>query len=191
MAKWIKTDKPHSVFSLEADRDYIIARLVNFTGSAFSPRAAYYAQQALEKYMKAFLVLQNGQYLKTHNLLELVEVCSKSDKDFSEKKFIEKIGIFNDFIEVGRYGGESSYDPHSKITKEFRTAGVMIWSDSNVEILDELVSVIRGKLDFARAGFSDSLKAVLEENRENYLVGTWNFPIKLKDILISGNKFFK
>ena len=65
---FIKTDKPHPVFSLEADRDYIIARLVNFTGAAFSSRAGYYSQQAIEKYLKAFLVQESGEYPKEHDL---------------------------------------------------------------------------------------------------------------------------
>ena len=188
---FIKTDKPHPVFSLEADRDYIIARLVNFTGAAFSSRAGYYSQQAIEKYLKAFLVQESGEYPKEHDLLKLVQFCSKLDQDFSEVGFLEKLKVFNLFIDIGRYGGEASYDPLSQKTKEFQTAGVMAWSGSNIKILDELVFKIRLKLDFKKVGFTDSIRAILEDDISNYFVGTWKLPIKLKDILSTGNDYFK
>lgn len=187
----IKTDKPHSVFSLEADRDYIIARLVNFAGSAFSSRAGYYSQQALEKYFKAYLVQESGQYPKDHNLLELAKQCSRFHKDYAEKNFLNGIKMFNDFMDVGRYGGEASHDPHAKITKEFRTAGVVVWSGSNIKMLDGLVFKVRSKLDFVKIKFSDSLKAILEDDSTNYLVQTWKLPIKLRDILTTENNYFK
>lgn len=109
---FVKTDKPHSVFSLEADRDYIIARLINFTGAGFASRAGYYSQQALEKYFKAFLVQQINGYFKEHDLIKLAEACSKSDTDFSDEVFLKNLEIFNLFIDIGRYGGEASHDPH-------------------------------------------------------------------------------
>ncbi len=188
---FIKTDKTHSVFSMEADKDYIIARLLNFTGAAFASRAGYYSQQALEKYLKAFLVQQSGKYLKEHDLLKLAKYCSKLDTDFSDKNFIKNLEVFNLFIDVGRYGGEASYNPLSKRTKEFQTAGIMVWLDSNIKILDSLVFKIRSKLDFKKVGFSDNLKAILENDISNYFVGTWRLPIKLKGMFTTGNDYFQ
>lgn len=187
----IKTDKPHSVFSFEADKDYIMARLVNFAGSAFSSRAGYYAQQALEKYLKAFLVQESKQYPKSHDLFELAKYCLEFNDNFSNKEFLDSMKIFNDFIDLGRYGGEASYDPHAKTTKNFETAGVVVWFESNIRILDALVFNIRSKLDFAKIRFADSLQAIIEGDKKNYFVGTWKLPIKLRDILILGNNYFK
>ena len=105
--------------------------------------------------------------------------------------FLSKVKIFDDFREVGRYGGESTHDPHSKQEKGFITAGVCIWQNTNIKILDEIVSVLRKKLDFKKIGFSDSLKAIAEGNNKDLLAGTWKLPISLQDILISSNDYYK
>jgi hypothetical protein len=60
--KIIQTDMPFPVFSMEADTDYLLARLVNFLGSSFHSRAGFFAQQACEKYMKALSVQRDQSY---------------------------------------------------------------------------------------------------------------------------------
>ena len=188
--KKITTEKPHSVFSMEADRDYILARLINFSGAAFAPRAGYYSQQTLEKYLKAFLVQEAKAYPLTHDLLQLADECSKVDSEFKDKEFLDKLSIFNEFIDLGRYGGEASKDPRAVKNHDFETAGVIFWAESNILILDELVHKIRGKLNFNNIGFYDNLQAILKEDNSNFFVGTWKLPIKLKDVLTVQNKYF-
>lgn len=43
---------------------------------------AYHAQQSAEKALKAYLVLKRNPAIKTHDLLQLIELCMKFDKDF-------------------------------------------------------------------------------------------------------------
>lgn len=187
----IATDKPFSVFALEADRDYLLARLINFSGNGFASRAAYFGQQAIEKYFKALTIDQEKKYLKTHDLAVLSEYCSKYDPLFAEEGFLQKVKIFDDFREVGRYGGESIYDPYSKKEVGFTTAGVYSWEAKNILVLDEIVSTIRSKLDFDKIGFSNSLKEVVSDSETDFLAVEWKLPIKLRDILVTGNDFFK
>jgi HEPN domain-containing protein len=189
--KTITTDKPFFVFSLEADRDYLLARLINFTGPGFASRAGYFGQQAIEKYFKALMVQEEKAYLKTHNLFELAKYCTKYDHSFEDEKFIKKINIFDDFREVGRYGGESIYDPYAETEDNFTTAGMSIWIDTNIVILDDIVNKLRRKLDFKSNNFSDSLKALVRNDNNDFLVNTWKLPVKLKDILVTGNDYFK
>jgi HEPN domain-containing protein len=187
----ITTDKPFSVFSMEADRDYLLARLINFSGHGFASRAGYFGQQAIEKYFKALIVQEEKAYLKTHSLIELANFSSKYDSALSSGDFIKKITIFDDFREVGRYGGESNYDPHAKKEVGFETAGVYAWIDTNIKILDEIVNILRGKLDFKAINFSDSLSAIAKNDNKDFLAGTWKLPINLKEILLSNNDYFK
>ncbi len=189
--KEITTDKPFAVFSLEADRDYLLARLIAFSGSGFAPRAGYFAQQACEKYLKAFSVQKCNKYLKTHDLIELSRYASEFDRKFADHAFINKLNVFDDFKDVGRYGGEATYDPHSKKEKEFETSGVFIWEVGHIEILDEIVFSIRKQLDFKAIGWSDSLQSVLNDDHIDMLFSTWKLPIPLLDILTTGNHFFK
>ncbi len=43
---------------------------------------AFHAQQAVEKYLKAFLASHNIPFGKTHNIAKLIEMCSRIDGDF-------------------------------------------------------------------------------------------------------------
>lgn len=190
MAKTLATDKPFFVFSLEADRDYLLARLINFSGSGFSPRAGYFGQQAIEKYLKSLMVQEDKVYLKTHDLIELANYCSKYDQNINSPDFIKKITIFDNFREVGRYGGESTYDPLAKKEENFTTAGVCIWFDEYIKILDEIVNILRKKLDFNKIGFSDSLNAIMKNDSKDFLLNEWKLPIGLKEILTSDNNYF-
>lgn len=189
--KIVSTDKPFSVFSIEADRDYLLARLINFSGHGFASRAGYFGQQAVEKYFKSLMVQEEKAYLKTHNLIELANYCSKYDSIFNDNNFIKKITIFDDFREIGRYGGEANHDPHAKKEKNFITAGVYVWIDTNIKILDEIVNVLREKLNFKAIGFSDSLNAIAKNDNKDFLASTWKLPVNLKEILTSYNDYFK
>jgi len=42
----------------------------------------FHCQQAAEKYLKAFLIWNNQEPPKTHDLIELAKLCSDFDKDF-------------------------------------------------------------------------------------------------------------
>lgn len=189
--KTMTTDKPFFVFSVEADRDYLLARLINFSGLGFAPRAGYFGQQAIEKYFKALMVQEEKVYLKTHDLVELADYCSKYDPLFRKTDFITKITIFDDFREVGRYGGEARYDPHAKKDVDYTTAGVYTWAGTNIKILDELVNILRGKLDFKAINFSDSLNAIALNDDKDFLANEWKLPIDLRQILVSNNDYFK
>ena len=45
---------------------------------------AYHAEQAIEKFLKAFLVYRDIRFRKTHNIKELLDLCVKTDKEFEE-----------------------------------------------------------------------------------------------------------
>jgi HEPN domain-containing protein len=42
----------------------------------------FHSQQAVEKFLKAFLITKNVEFGKTHNLEFLIELCGKEDKEF-------------------------------------------------------------------------------------------------------------
>ena len=52
--------------------------------------SAYHSQQAVEKYLKAYLVSENKDFPKTHNIYFLLELCIELDSKF---KKLRKIGI--------------------------------------------------------------------------------------------------
>jgi HEPN domain-containing protein len=69
--------------------------------------ACFHCQQAVEKYLKAFLVFKNEAFPQTHNLDLLLQLCRKHDNSFDD------IDLKNleDFAVRGRY-------PHDFISPE-------------------------------------------------------------------------
>jgi HEPN domain-containing protein len=44
----------------------------------------FHSQQAVEKFLKAYLITKNVEFGKTHNLEFLLELCVKENKEFAE-----------------------------------------------------------------------------------------------------------
>ncbi|MEM5830450.1 MAG: HEPN domain-containing protein [Candidatus Aenigmatarchaeota archaeon] len=51
---------------------------------------AFHAQQAVEKFLKAFLVFHNKPFRKTHDIKELLDLCIEIDEEF---KKLEDLGV--------------------------------------------------------------------------------------------------
>ena len=44
----------------------------------------FHAQQAAEKYLKSYLVVRNSAFPKTHDLVQLIELCLKFNTQFND-----------------------------------------------------------------------------------------------------------
>ncbi|MFQ5708468.1 MAG: HEPN domain-containing protein [bacterium] len=65
-----------------ADADLASAKFLQKMRPISLEIICYHCQQAAEKYLKGFLVLQGEQVTKTHDLTLLNEKCLNFDKDF-------------------------------------------------------------------------------------------------------------
>ncbi len=65
--------------------------------------AAYHAQQAAEKALKAFLTLQSVPFRRTHDLVELQAQCAALDEHFS--RFLDTAQQLNPYATRFRYPG--------------------------------------------------------------------------------------
>lgn len=56
----------------------------------------FHCQQAVEKYLKAYLFSYNINLKKTHNIYELLNCCIEIDKEFEllEKEQVDKLTIY-------------------------------------------------------------------------------------------------
>ncbi len=45
---------------------------------------AFHAQQAVEKALKAYLILKNKHFGKIHNIARLIDLCTEVDRDFKQ-----------------------------------------------------------------------------------------------------------
>jgi HEPN domain-containing protein len=199
--KFKRTNMPFTVFSMEADYDYLLARLISFLGGGFHSRAGFFAQQACEKYMKALAVQRNGTYLETHKLFDLAEKCEPYGTIFSEAETKRILDQFDIFDQIGRYGGAAKFDPLSKgktvggrsikVSPVVQIAGAWIWTPKHLHDLDAFVFHARAFLDFEKAKFGDGIKSVLDNNRASPLLALWEFPMPLREVLTKNNSYFK
>ena len=188
----IKTEFSALNFVDLADRDYIAARLLTFTGEPLWRMAAYHSHQAIEKYLKSLLVQEEQSYVETHKLIELSELAGKHFSDLREKDYTKSLELFDQPEQIIRYGPFANFDPLSKVEPgKFQTKDVFAWSDIFIKDLDKTVFITRGQVDFTSQENRDGLKAILEGNMGNKILAGWKLPgISVVDILTSHNDFF-
>lgn len=79
------TDAYLARWLLYADRDLRVAdnELHTLTGDVITEAVCFHAQQAVEKYLKGYLVARQIKFPRTHNLELLQGLCSADDPAFA------------------------------------------------------------------------------------------------------------
>ncbi|MBU0580111.1 MAG: HEPN domain-containing protein [Candidatus Margulisbacteria bacterium] len=90
-----------NLFLNKAKKDIKTARSLNIEDPDFQEAIVFHCQQAIEKYLKAFLIKNNVEYAKIHDLEFLIQEAMKIDKTF--EKFIEIAELFNEYAVEIRY----------------------------------------------------------------------------------------
>ncbi|MDD5674731.1 MAG: HEPN domain-containing protein [Chitinivibrionales bacterium] len=92
----------------KAAMDITAARHLRKTSdaSALTETICFHCQQAVEKYLKAFLVSKNISFKKIHNLEVLLQMCVSADTDFNTLD----MGNLSDYAVTVRYPGHA-YSP--------------------------------------------------------------------------------
>lgn len=85
----------------------------------------FHCQQAVEKYLKAFLTSQNIEAGRTHDIGYLLDLCAKRDNDFLGLLEKEKASQLTDFAVDVRYP-EEFYIPTIEETKEYFTLAIRV-----------------------------------------------------------------
>ena len=65
----------------EAEEDLKFAKEIF---ERYPKKSAFFAQQAAEKYLKAFLCFHNAEIIKRHEIELLIIACSRIDKEFEK-----------------------------------------------------------------------------------------------------------
>jgi HEPN domain-containing protein len=101
---------------MKAENDLKIARDELMTEEPANDMICFHCQQAVEKYLKAFLVKNSIEFKKTHDISELIELCLGVDDNFSEllDKNVDSLTIYAAEIRYPDY----FYFPSDKETKD-------------------------------------------------------------------------
>jgi HEPN domain-containing protein len=84
-----------------ADNDFDSANLLNASIRRHFEIICYHCSQAVEKYLKGYLIYNDIMPQKTHNLLLLNSICKGIDSDF--ENIIVECGFLNRFTNEIRY----------------------------------------------------------------------------------------
>ena len=68
----------------------------------------FLCHSAAEKYLKAYLISQGWTLKKTHDLLELLELCAEYEPSFDS--IVDESSALNEYSVTGRYPGDVSFE---------------------------------------------------------------------------------
>lgn len=104
--KWLK----------RAESDLKTAKILIDSKDVITESICFHSQQAVEKYLKAFLVFHKKEFRKTHIIAELLKLCIDLNNDFNKLKElnIQSLSIYA--VEI-RYP-DDFYNPTIEEAKE-------------------------------------------------------------------------
>ena len=117
----------------KAGKDYAASeKLIETDCDYYWDIICFHCQQCVEKSLKAFLVYNETDFPKTHDLIFLLNLCLKSDGDF--KNF--------DLLEFANYGVEIRYDDIPATLDETKNA-----FETAKNVMDYVKSRICGEIE--------------------------------------------
>ena len=84
-----------------AEKDYEAAILLESNPKPLLEIVCFHCQQSAEKYLKAFIIKNEGEIKRTHNLEEILRTCERIDIEFKE--------IRDNCIDLTDYAVETRY----------------------------------------------------------------------------------
>lgn len=113
-----------------ADSDLAYARLGIEKGD-FYAQISFHAQQAAEKYLKGFLVLNDKKFRKTHDLVELIGLCQKIKASFKNLRKFADI--------LAPYAVDIRYPVHYPIVRKEHAEEAIAAAEEIIEFVKEKI----------------------------------------------------
>lgn len=80
----------------------------------------FHCQQAVEKYLKAYLIFQSASFRFSHDLIYLLELITQNDPDF--KNYFDTVSELQGYAVEIRYPNETIYLSNEKVENAMRIA---------------------------------------------------------------------
>ncbi len=85
----------------KADEDLKFATVILEEGLEFYPQICFALHQAVEKYLKAYIIANELDFQKIHDLGRLVKICGEKDNEFNQ--YFDKLADLNIYYIETRY----------------------------------------------------------------------------------------
>lgn len=115
----------------KADDDLNFARVSLKESLGFYPQICFLLHQAVEKYLKAYIIANELDFQKIHDLGQLVKICDQKDGGFH--KYFDKVADLNTYYIETRY-------PDFEITVNKQQA------QRALEVAEEIATFVKEKL---------------------------------------------
>ncbi|MFH1187644.1 MAG: HEPN domain-containing protein [bacterium] len=108
----------------KSDEDFAVAKLL-FKESDFMDTVGFHLHQAIEKYLKGFLLFNDQDYPLIHNLTMLLQQCGKFDNDILD--YSEECERLNGYFISSKYPVDPPTDyPKEEMQKSIEMAEFLI-----------------------------------------------------------------
>lgn len=100
---------------IKGDHDLGTAKITYFHISEYLDTVTFHCQQAVEKYLKAYLIFQNESFRFTHDLVYLLDLITRNDSDF--ENYYDEVSELQGYAVEIRYPNEIIYLSDEKVQK--------------------------------------------------------------------------
>ena len=105
---------------IKADHDLGTAKVTYLHIPEFKDTVTFHCQQAVEKYLKAYLIFLEIEFKHTHDLVYLLDILFQKDKDI--KNYYDKISQLQNYAVEVRYPNETIFLTDEKILDAINTS---------------------------------------------------------------------
>jgi len=105
---------------IKADHDLGTAKITFLHIPEYLDTVTFHCQQAVEKYLKSYLIFLEIDFKFTHDSVYLLDLITLKDKAFSE--FYERVSELESYAVEVRYPNETIFLSKEKVESAIRTA---------------------------------------------------------------------
>ena len=100
---------------IKGDHDLGTAKITYIYIPEYLDTVTFHCQQAVEKYLKAYLIFQSVSFKFSHDLVYLLDLITQNDSDF--ERYYDRISELQGYAVEIRYPNETIYLSNEKVEK--------------------------------------------------------------------------
>lgn len=105
---------------IKGDHDLGTAKITYLHIPEYLDTVTFHCQQAVEKYLKAYLIFQSTTFRFSHDLVYLLDLITQNDSDFEE--YYDTVSELQGYAVEIRYPNETIYLSNEKVEKAMSIA---------------------------------------------------------------------
>ena len=108
---------------IKGDHDLGTAKITYLHIPEYLDTVTFHCQQAVEKYLKAYLVFQSTTFRFSHDLVYLLDLINQNDSDFEE--YYDTVSELQGYAVEIRYPNETIHLSNEKVIKAISIAKIV------------------------------------------------------------------